>query len=61
MKFRGKVIFAFVYQKSMELNFVSFVTDLGTYLMCIVKLALEQTIKAQEGSRNIYSSFNLSA
>jgi len=43
----------YVPKKSLELNFVSFVTNLGAYWVCKVNLALEQIMKAQEGSKNL--------
>ena len=54
MKFKGKVIFACMFEKkSFELNFVSFLTDLGACLVCKVNLLLEQNMKVQEGSKNL--------
>jgi hypothetical protein len=42
----------YVPKKCLELNFVHFVTDLVVYLVCQLKLTLEHTMKAQEGSIN---------
>ena len=40
-------------KKILELNFVSFLTNFGAYLVCKINLPLEQTMKVQEGSKNL--------